>query len=504
MKYTNEFKNEMVTAFRNCDCDEVTVNKFAYDNDLPARTFRRWLKEYNKNLEFDNLDSDVKSVLITCAQNNTNVDKKAWEILKAFAERKGAKIMVVPVRYKNVDAFHPEDNEGDEWWDPVLVPYLTKSNIKICDGLMLMANTKINATKANPLMGLDSISGKNSAIYGHAQVSMKTVPTPHWQQAKEMYTTGSVTKKNYTTTVAGSKAEFNHTVGALYVEFDKDFFCFQLLPDNKGVYFLDEYHTVDNQEKSNCSALVVADEHASQRDEGIVSTTFEQIVPLIRPEKLVRHDIYDHSSASHHHKKDIIHRMEKNMNSDDDVEKELIDTCQYLERTTPDWCVNYVVESNHNDHLRQWLNWFNPNSDIKNAPIYYHLMSLVSRSIKTTGKAISPLEAFLRKNCNVKSKYIYQNDKLIINDIDCSQHGDRGSNGARGSAKSFARSNYKMIIGHSHSPMIEKGVYQVGVNSLRMQKGYAKGYSSWAVAHCVIYPNGKRSLIFIKNNKYRA
>ena len=59
-----------------------------------------------------------------------------------------------------------------------------------------------------------------------------------------------------------------------------------------------------------------------------------------------------------------------------------------------------------------------------------------------------------------------------------------------------------MIIGHSHTPGINKGVYQVGHSTDGMN--YAKGHSGWMNTHCVIYPNGKRSLIHILPIGYAA
>jgi hypothetical protein len=96
-----------------------------------------------------------------------------------------------------------------------------------------------------------------------------------------------------------------------------------------------------------------------------------------------------------------------------------------------------------------------------------------------------------------------RNDAVIINDIDVNHHGDAGANGARGSLRGFSRIGVKTIVGHSHSPGIEGGAYQVGHNS-RGGLEYQRGASSWLPADCVIYANGKRSLIFIIDGAWRA
>ena len=73
---------------------------------------------------------------------------------------------------------------------------------------------------------------------------------------------------------------------------------------------------------------------------------------------------------------------------------------------------------------------------------------------------------------------------------------------ARGSAVSLAKTCRKKIIGHSHSPCIVDGIFQVGtLTKLRLE--YNLGASSWMNANAVIYPDGHRSLLFIVNGNWR-
>ena len=73
-------------------------------------------------------------------------------------------------------------------------------------------------------------------------------------------------------------------------------------------------------------------------------------------------------------------------------------------------------------------------------------------------------------------------------------HGDRGPNGARGSAKNLRRIGIKSVIGHSHSPQISEGCYQVGTSS-RLKLEYNEGPSGWLNTHCVIHADGKRQFV---------
>lgn len=95
-----------------------------------------------------------------------------------------------------------------------------------------------------------------------------------------------------------------------------------------------------------------------------------------------------------------------------------------------------------------------------------------------------------------------QRSGMKVLGIEVGQHGDRGINGARGSAVSFAKVPTKMIVGHSHSPQINKGCYVVGTSSM-LALEYNKGASTWHHAHCIIHRNGKRQMIFITNDGWK-
>jgi len=61
----------------------------------------------------------------------------------------------------------------------------------------------------------------------------------------------------------------------------------------------------------------------------------------------------------------------------------------------------------------------------------------------------------------------------------------------------------KTVIGHSHSPAILDGCYQVGVTG-RLNQDYNDLPSSWMNTHCVIYANGKRSLLHVIEGEWRG
>ena len=82
-------------------------------------------------------------------------------------------------------------------------------------------------------------------------------------------------------------------------------------------------------------------------------------------------------------------------------------------------------------------------------------------------------------------------------------HGHLGPNGARGSARNLSRIGTRSIIGHSHSPNIWQGVYQVGTSS-KLRLHYTAGPSSWFHTHAVVHPNGRRQMIHIVEGHWRG
>jgi hypothetical protein len=95
------------------------------------------------------------------------------------------------------------------------------------------------------------------------------------------------------------------------------------------------------------------------------------------------------------------------------------------------------------------------------------------------------------------------NSFTICGNIECGMHGHLGANGARATPTQFARAGAKSNTGHTHSPKILDGAYVAGVSG-KLDMGYNKGLSSWAHAHIVTYPNGKRAILTMADGQFFA
>ena len=118
-------------------------------------------------------------------------------------------------------------------------------------------------------------------------------------------------------------------------------------------------------------------------------------------------------------------------------------------------------------------------------------------------KTFDPFAFWAEERLTVPTKFLERDQTFVINGIELSLHGDIGPNGSRGSAVNLNKIGIKSVLGHSHSPCIEKGVCQVGTSSyLRLE--YNQGPSSWLQTHCIVYPNGKRTLINIVDGEWKG
>ncbi len=51
-----------------------------------------------------------------------------------------------------------------------------------------------------------------------------------------------------------------------------------------------------------------------------------------------------------------------------------------------------------------------------------------------------------------------------------------------------------MVVAHSHGPEIFESVYRVGLSAYT-DLDYKSGLDAWLHTHCLVYPDGKRTLV---------
>lgn len=451
----------------------------------------------------------ITRYVITSAQNNTQPHQPFLESRLRYCEHFNAKLKVIPVNYENI-TLTSKNGKEEKWWAAPLVPYFATEREKLNDNLMLMADVSVNATNKHPLSGFETVTGKRSGIFGHGQIEMLPIPTPNAKLPKILHTTGSVTEPNYSDTKAGKIAADNHCIGALVVETDGNLFWMRQLraDDTGGFYDLNLRFTPKGYEPAPPAlGLVCGDIHWDYICPKVKAATFtagDSIKAVLKPQKLILHDVLDFYSGSHHHERNPLLKFHKHHHGKNNIRAELDRLVAGMREISDQDDEIIFVGSNHNEHLDQWLNRCNPNEDPENALTFMEIRMEQLKKAQDSDHFLNPLEWWFQKYLPDRNfKFIDHDNGMVVGLYDISNHGHIGANGSRGSAKQFTKFGGYYILGHSHTPGIYKNVLQVGTSSvLRLE--YNDGPSSWLNSHAVIYPNGLASLIHIIDGRWRA
>ena len=437
-----------------------------------------------------------KYYLITWAQNNTPIHKEFWANLQAYSKFLGAEIHVILGRYKNTNSLQGINDE--EFWDKEVLPYADAHRHHLHKHLELLSDIKTQPTAATPLIGLEGISGLNSCVIGHPKVQFKVIPALEGYEPKMMFSTGALTKRNYTDSSAGKKGEFHHTFGAVIVEIkDKEIFFIRQITALKNGNFSDLCHEVKDGNVSKVNKIdiaVLGDTHVNDHCDKVTSRQKEWL-KVFKPKYTVLHDIFNGNSINHHEEKDPIKQYEREQNNSNNLQKEINEMLDWLKCMLPFNPV--IVSSNHNDFIDKHIKNNDWKRSIKNAKTYIECANIL-----LSGKAKKGLIAyFIDERFGNKVKTLGRDESFKHNDWELAQHFDLGSNGSRGGISQFRKLSTKMIGGHSHSPSRTDGVLFVGT-STKLRVGYNISASSWMNCDVIVHPNGKaQHLIYLGKEK---
>lgn len=472
-------------------------------------------------------DCRNRKFLFTGAQNDAPIHAPFWENLRAFAAHIGAEIVVGPWTYET--SWFNENSPSSRQYAAEIADYIAFGQMEIGGNFIFAGEMNTLPTAARPISDLVTYSRGRWAVFPHAKLQLKSVPStdPH-VQAHQVMTTGAVTQPKVIPRKAGIKSIFHHVIGATLVEFDYagDVFCRQIsAADDGSFYELDVFVSGGRVTTGHrVKAVVCGDAHVRKLDHynalatfgfgtDTLSTYTDSIVDTLKPEMVLLHDVFDNESRNHHHQNDNAYSYEMAIRRRDNVADEVAGVAAFLRRvrrsTNP-----VVVESNHDLGLERYVREGRYRNDGVNVRYGLQLEDQYLAAREDQANALdsgrpapsfSLLEAAARDCCDDGLSgvhWVHDGSSFIIDGVECGHHGFRGANGAKGTISGFARMGRKMSIGDKHSPEIMDGVYCAG--TMNLHHGYNKGPSSWAVTHIVQYPNGKRTLITLQKGKWRA
>jgi hypothetical protein len=456
----------------------------------------------NKNNTYlENKDSDQykaaqkrklgksKYYIITCAQNNSKVNDGFWANILAYSKFLGAEIHVILNRYKNPTSTF--DSSEDSWPTEIL-PYADAKRHFIHKKLELLSDIKIQPTAANPLSGMEGISGGSSCIFGHPKIQMKVIPALEGYEPKMMFTTGSVTKPNYTDSKVGKKGEFHHVYGFVIVEIkDNETFFIRQVTVLKNGSFNDLVYSVKNQSVKKVNKIVyfnVGDKHLGSHCP-IVEKKQEELLNYFKPDHTIIHDIFNGTSVNHYNEKDPIKKYALQLTGDNLIKREVENMFTWVSKWLKYNLV--IIASNHNDWVDRYIKSMDWKKDIPNSVEYMRFAQILLSGNAKNGL----IPHLLSEKFGKKIRTIGRSDKFCLGGIELSQHGDVGPNGAKGSLSAFRRLSTKMDVMHTHTPARADGVMYGGTSSL-LRQDYIIGASNHLPADIICHLDGKRQHIF--------
>lgn len=473
---------------------------YSVDISTLGKRINRLRMQTESHASHDNFTPNANGYVVTAAQNDTPVHKAFLGTLIAYCEHHGYRLVIIPLRYRNPTS--PRESAITRWHSSVK-PYLCGIDAELAPGLKLMGSIKIQPTAVRPLSDLDTITGQDCGIFGHTKVALQPVATHADKLAKLLYTTGAVTKANYSDSKAGRKGEFHHVLGAIVVQRDGDLFHLRNIhaQSDGSFYDLDCRYSGEKVSKGHRAACITpGDIHASEvcRD---TLAAFGRVCKLVKPRRIFAHDVLDFGSASHHNT--FMDRFKRHHAGTDCIHSELETTCEvmdYMATLSPELV---MVASNHLDHFTKWLDAEKHANDLVNAWVYAETRAYYLRELMDGREPMSPLEFWARRMCKrmKRIKFLGRTESYRVHGVEHSYHGDKGPGGARGSTMNLSRIGAKVTKGHDHQAGIVDGCYSAGTFS-RLDMDYTAGSpSAWINSMVLQYPNGKRTHIHVINGR---
>ncbi len=468
---------------------------------------------------------DVKRYILTSAQNNTYVHKEFWENVKALAAHYSATLLVGTFSYNQnnfgnlaVKSGTKKPYEDSLWFDPAVAPYVSDDKLELAPGLLWCGNMNILPTEDNPISGLETYGGSDSIIFPHTKIEMRSIATMPDMPVKMVYTTGTVTFMNYLQKKLGIKAEHHHRYAFLLVEVDSkgNWWVRQVAARKNGRNIQDLNVIVEDGKVISTDAHVEAitwgDLHATNAAPEIVEASMGML-DVLKPKYQFLHDIMEGASTNRHlqGKTEPYKRFHTWLRGLHRVDEELKQTKAVVEKYLRPWCKTIVPDSNHDRAwLRSWLENYDYRYDPANSELFLRMQNFAYSELR---KGILPKNINLAEYAFVTEagmkqgevKFLLPDESFAVKEVECGCHGHVGPNGSFGSPSNLAKIGKKATTAHTHSCGIFHGLFVAGTSTkLTTEWTYTQGPSSWSHSHVVLYPNGQRAVVTIKNGKWCA
>lgn len=440
-----------------------------------------------------NTKVDEMRYVITSAQYGANVNDKVFDTLKYYADYNEAELIVLPLQGYMVD-----ESEG---LDEKIEDYVLYKNKKLNNNVNV-AHFGVRAQTIQPMTSVARFAQKDgTTIFASPKQGLEVVANKHDKKPKMMMTTGAITNPRYSNSKIGTIATKDHKYGAIFVDtLNNNNYVIRHLPMLKNGKLTDMCMSYDGNKEPIITipdAMVLGDIHVGELDKKMYNVSKKMILDY-KPKKVFLHDVFDGHSISHHDDGRLVTTTRKSKNKILSLERELDDVRKFLNdiSSTNPYTEFYVVKSNHDEFLDRYIEEARFMRDPTNAYISSEILTGM-----IGGDDALKFGVNLNGRINDNVKFLSRDDFIQVRGYVLSEHGDRGSNGSRGSWRQYEKAFGKMITGHTHTSNIIRDMITVGANCNLQQEYNKAGISSWTHSNAFVYNNGLAQLIPVINYK---
>lgn len=410
------------------------------------------------------------------------------------------------------------------WYAPEAEQYIKDESVQLAPGLVWCGEQNILPTAVHPLTSFEYYNGRQSNIVPHAKIAMESVASMANEATKFNYSTGTVTKRNYIQKRAGILAEQGHNYGAVLIEvdsdgnwwvrqlhIDEDDAIMDIGPDGyEGVYI----QAGEVSAERTVESIYWGDIHADEMEVWVRDLAWGSngMLDTFRPSHQFFGDLFSMRSRGHHEMKNFHRTYEKHVDGQETVEEEIQLTADFLNEASRDWCDTVIVSSNHDRHLKRWLNEADFRLDPVNAKYFCELQWQILDAIDRGDKDFNVLEWAICKAGVVMRKrgvrdivrFLGLDESFMLKGVENGLHGDQGPNGARGGTQVLTKLGRPINKGHDHIAAIRGLVYSSGACASSPHFPYMTGPNSHSISHIFTYRNGARVILTMWAYRYRA
>lgn len=440
-----------------------------------------------------NVFKHKKRFVVSAIVPGQTVNEEFMLSIQTYCKKNKAELLLLVMRgVKKEDVFSKEVYE--KYSKYFITEGILNENLKIMDFLLL-------PQQIITLTGLDRIARSNSVVVAHTKQEIMSIPNRINEYPHLMYSTGTITYPNYSDDRIGKIAMQDHTIGCLIIEIvnDKKFHIHNTQCDkDNGFAFFGKYYNKEKISKIR-SNIILGDIHCGAECPIAIKQS-KEIIKELDCDVIYFNDLFDGRSISHHEENNLYAQYTR-PEQQSSLQKELDYLGEFLKSFSRglEHKKFIVVPSNHDNFVDKWLASgrfvFDTVQNAKlGAELFTHYLDNEN-----------PIEYYLRSRHyidNIDIHFATRNEELKSYDHSII-HGDKGVNGAKGSAKSFDKCYDKNFSAHGHSPKRFRSSSVVGTNSLLDQPYIAGTGSSWMHTDGISYENGTDQLIHKIDGQWR-